>query len=208
MRKIAVLTLGLGLILPGTAQAQERPAGFYADISGMYTNLVDPDLTDATLPGELGVDNGFGISGTYGYEFGNGFRTEIEVSYRENGIKSISIAAFGLTGTGAASGDVTALASMLNGYFDIATESRWTPYIGAGVGVARIDVDISVADESASVDDTVFAFQGMAGLRYDLSEDVVIRAGYRYFGTDEPEFDTTEAEYGTHNVEVGLTYRF
>ena len=73
---------------------------------------------------------------------------------------------------------------MLNGYYDFNTCTRWTPYIGAGVGVAMLkltsneiweDGKYKVNDKSYNV-----AWQIGAGVAYDLTKNIALDAGYRY----------------------------
>jgi opacity protein-like surface antigen len=58
----------------------------------------------------------------------------------------------------------------------------------------------------------VFAYQFGVGLGYRLNPRMIVGVNYRYFGTTDPEFEvgsfTDEGEYQTHNIEVGLRYRF
>ena len=62
--------------------------------------------------------------------------------------------------------------------------------------------------------DTVFAYQFLAGIGYAPSNlpSTQWTLGYRYLGTDDPEFAAGAAkistEYNSHNVEAGLKLRF
>ena len=62
--------------------------------------------------------------------------------------------------------------------------------------------------EEQSENAVVLAYQGMAGILYPLSETTEFRLGYRYFSTAEGDFDSAKASYRTHNVELGLAFRF
>lgn len=184
---------------------------FYATLGAGATFFPDPEVTDSTLPGvtgEIGTETGFNIHGAVGYRITSDFRAEAEFTYRQNDIDQLTIAAFGLTASGAASGDVTSASGMLNGYWDIPVSGMFKPYLGAGVGVSRIDAELTVAGVTAEGDDTVFAFQVMGGVQYDISSNTAVRVGYRYFGTADPEFGTTESEYQTHNIEAGVIFSF
>ncbi len=57
-------------------------------------------------------------------------------------------------------------------------------------------------------DDTVFAYQVGAGVGYAVTEKVSFDVKYRYFATSDPEFDTTKAEYSSHNVYAGIRVTF
>jgi len=85
-------------------------------------------------------------------------------------------------GSGSASidGDITSLALMLNGYFDIRSFSTIVPYLTAGIGYANLELSpISIAVPGygtfatvASYDDNVFAYQVGIGVAYDINETI------------------------------------
>ena len=62
--------------------------------------------------------------------------------------------------------------------------------------------------------DWVLAYQLGGGIAFQVASGVDITAEYRYFGTDDPEFNlegTTvdgEFEYGSHSVLFGIRYSF
>ena len=92
------------------------------------------------------------------------------------------------------------------------------PYLGAGLGFPQHDVTedaftLTVNGDthefaSSSSDDTVFAYQVMLGLSYPLSDSAEARFGYRYFATSEADFDRIKVDYGSHNLEFGILFRF
>ena len=85
---------------------------------------------------------------------------------------------------------------LFNGYYDFSTSSAFAPYVGGGLGVANIEAEGFGVDAIPVVlddDDTVIAYQLMAGLGYDISDRTNIFAEYRYFGTDSPELTTSPA---------------
>lgn len=114
-------------------------------------------------------------------------RAELEVSYRNNDID------------GAAGGDVDSVAGMANAYYDLENDTRFTPYIGAGIGIAHVDFDTAGGDES-----TEFAYQGIAGVNYAIDARWHVGAEYRYFATTE--VDSTD--YDNHAVVGNVRYQF
>ena len=110
------------------------------------------------------------------------------------------------------SGDVDSLSVMGNGYYAFDLGAGFKPFIGAGIGVAFLDAEVELSHPSfgtitESDDDTVFAYQGIAGIEYEFpTESATIALGvrYSYFGTTDPDFGGLEAEYGTHNVMFGV----
>lgn len=172
----------------------------------------DSDITDSTLPGitfDVESDMGLALGAAAGYDFGNNIRVEGEVAYQKNDLDKVSLPLgidVGLTG------NISSLAFLLNGYYDFANDSAFTPFISAGLGVARVDAnDLNVAGSnfpSTSADDTVFAYQVGAGVGYAVNKKVSIDVKYRYFATSDPDFDTTNAEYSSNNFYVGVRDNF
>ena len=94
---------------------------------------------------------------------------------------------------------------MGNAYYDFSTEGSFSPYIGAGLGYANVEADL---DDFGDEDDNVFAYQFILGGSFASSETLSVDLQYRYFATDDPEFDGLEAEYSTHNLMIGLRQSF
>lgn len=191
---VLLLVFGVGL---STASAQMYISG---NLGAVF--LEDSDFDADGLSGEFSFDTGFGATVGLGHEYGNGLRTEIELGYRSNDFDEVEVDGLG---SGSVDGDMTALSGMLNVYYDFLPKSIFTPFIGGGVGVANVEAD---ADDIGSEDDNVFAYQAAAGGTFAASEKLNIDLQYRYFATDDPEFDGEELEYTTHNIMLGLRYSF
>ncbi|MBM3526017.1 MAG: OmpA family protein, partial [Alphaproteobacteria bacterium] len=65
--------------------------------------------------------------------------------------------------------------------------------------------------------DNRFAYQGMIGVAYSLTQQLKLSLDYRYFATLDPEFDartaggartTVDSDYNAHAVMLGLRYHF
>ncbi|WP_066774516.1 OmpA family protein [Candidatus Viadribacter manganicus] len=147
-----------------------------------------------------------------GYAFSNGFRLEGELGHRFNQIEP--------TGAIDAGGDVHAWSAMANLFYDFNRGGALEPYIGIGVGAARINQGANdhVPPPTFSVDgeDTVLAYQGLVGFAVGLGEQWDLDVGYRYFVADSAEADvthgaspfTTESDYEHQALTVGLRYQF
>jgi OOP family OmpA-OmpF porin len=119
----------------------------------------------------------------------SGFRLEGEVTYRDNNISGLS---GGQTGGSVISGNASSLAFMANGYYDIATGSWWTPYIGGGLGLALDHQTINSTPMPGNVVDgtsSELAYQAMAGIGYQITDSLNFAIEYRYFGTTSPTYD-------------------
>jgi opacity protein-like surface antigen len=171
----------------------------------------DSEVTDSTAPGitlDIESDTGFAIGGAIGYDFGS-TRIEGEVAYQQNDFDKIGVAGLGSVDL---TGDTSSLSFLVNGYYDFNNSSAFTPYISGGIGLANVEInDMSIPRSglpSVNDDDTVFAYQVGVGVGYAVNEEVSIDVKYRYFGTSDLEFDTTEVEYSSHNLYAGIRVAF
>jgi len=213
----ALLACGpLAFALAGTASAQQ---GIY--VSG---NLGISIVGDQTVSGvdegegpwsdETSLDTGFAIHGAVGYNFDIA-RAEFEIGYSTNDYDTLDSQDYGQEDL---DGDLTATTFMANAYYDFKNSSAFQPYVGAGIGLAIIDInDLKGsswdADEPAvNVDDTVFAYQIMVGVAYVINPNISIDLSYRYLGTSDPEMTDQDGdfdyEFSEHNILVGLRYTF
>ena len=127
-------------------------------------------------------------------------------------------------GTVVAPNDVTAKMSawsvLLNGYLDLGSWYRVSPYIGAGVGTARVRVSDFQSTATppftagASNSQWNFAWAAMAGIGYTISPNIIADVGYRYLNLGDVKSATDPSGYLTfkniasHQVRVGLRWSF
>ncbi len=212
--------LPLGLVVGLAAAAPAQAQGWYAGIQGGVTFAQDADNESGGVNVESTQDTGFNIGGMVGYDLGNSFRVEGELTYRQNDIDELDVSDLGLgvdelSGTG----DVSALSFMANGFYDFDVAWPVKPYIGGGIGFARVSLNDAGAEaggvsvELADDEDVVFAYQFGAGLSYPINPTMLISLDYRYFATSDPEFedadgDDFDSEYRTHNIGLSVRFRF
>jgi outer membrane protein OmpA-like peptidoglycan-associated protein len=137
---------------------------------------------------------------------------EGEVTYRQNTFSSIT----GPVGLGAAaSGNVHSLALMADALYDFMPNSRWTPYLGVGIGAANDTVSnvtlLGVTSNSANT--WQFAYQGIAGVKFAATPQVSLALDFRYFGTTTPSYGIAGGTlnnigYNTENVMLSIAYHF
>lgn len=201
-------TVALAALMASTAGAAYATEGWYGRADAGYSIGGDIDF---------GGNNSYDLENDWsqhlglGYAFQNGFRLEGEISHRYND--------FGDDATPPLTdGNVHAWATMLNGYYDFNRGGSVQPYIGLGVGAARLNVSAAGPSLGAFQDqDTVLAYQGMVGVAFDLTEQLALDVGYRYFVADEADFDGVSpnltasafsADYTHQAVTLGLRYQF
>jgi outer membrane protein OmpA-like peptidoglycan-associated protein len=225
-----LLAATAAVALPGVAMAQSSwlPTAAAQPITGVYlgagagwnhygqnnmtaqgANATYFDQTRASRQGNLDFsEGGVGVL-SLGYGFGNGFRAEVEGSYRYNELDKLG--GFPGRNGGAASssfrnfdGEIQQYGVMANVFYDFQLP-QWfptmpvavVPYIGGGVGYIWTDIDAKgtrqvATGNTVSINDTVgqFAYQGIAGLAFPITSvpGLSITAEYRYTGTLQSDF--------------------
>jgi len=114
---------------------------------------------------------------------------------------------------------VSAVSLLFNGYFDLGTWYRATPYLGAGAGTAYMRTfDYSGPAPPFSGDTTHtqwnFAWAVMAGVGYAVAPNLMVDLGYRYI--DYGDVRTAADNFGAmtlrnvaaHEVRVGVRWSF
>ncbi|TAJ85254.1 MAG: porin family protein, partial [Reyranella sp.] len=192
MKKAGLALLGLGLLLPNVAGAQTINAqeGFYIGAGGGAAWFIGSNSNTQTW-------TGWSVGGKAGYDF-VGPRVELEAGYGQ-----IPTSA-NIPGT-AINGKVGQLSVMANLLYDFMPTSVITPYIGAGAGVAFVD-------SNSSLGSTQFAYQGMVGVAYNVSEQLRFLIEGRYVGTTNPSVNTPFGNVSFQNNNIlalaGVTYKF
>ncbi len=195
---IPLLLVGLCLLLATPAWSELYYAGSLGSSS-----VEDAFSDDGIDSGVFSFEDGYAVTGAVGYTLGQTrSRIELEAGYRSNDLNSMTI--YG-DGRYLVDGRVEALSLMGNGFVDLAPGRTFSPYIGVGVGVANLEADI---DGLGSADDTVFAWQLAIGWDFSVNESLDFNVEYRYFATEDPDFNGLKMDYETHNLFVGLRLSF
>jgi opacity protein-like surface antigen len=185
-------------------------SNWYLTVSGLGNFLQDQDLTVGATPGSASFSNGWGALVAVGHQIEFqplvGFRGELEVGYRKADVDSFS--------GGGSSGSLNAGSVMANVYYDFVNQSRFKPYIGGGIGAARIDAR-NIGTATGTLDDkgNAFAYQGIAGVSTAINKSWDVQLEYRYFATNDADLTTstgarTNVDYDGSNVVLGLKYNF
>jgi OOP family OmpA-OmpF porin len=221
----AVLAAAMLFAAPLAARAQPFQ-GVYVNLGAGYDLAPDSgaappsSFTGSNI--QLRRDGGFAGLGSLGYAFGNGFRLELEGSYRQNDLSGLT----GTTSPASASGTLQNYGVMGNLLFDMDIGVPWLyPYIGGGVGYGwdRLSsARLSQTGTSFSANDTEggFAYQAIAGLSFPVSgvPGLSVTAEYRYHSVvgDETFHGSTPSGSATlalgtqhdHDFLLGVRYAF
>ncbi len=76
-------------------------------------------------------------------------------------------------------------------------------YMGAGAGIAIVDIDVS-GTINGSDDDVVFFGQVFAGLLYNLTDDFEVYGGVRAIYMDEPDLRVDGMDLGANTLETDV----
>ncbi len=199
-RLILIMCAAVIVFTSTTLHADDR--GPYVSGHAGIVMLDDSSVTDNITGNvfDIDFDLGYDLGIAAGYDFGM-FRIEGELGTIYNEVdKYDSIRA--------SDGSFYTVTLMANSYFDIQINSPVTPFLFAGLGLARVSTDdisvnnIRIADDT----DTAFAFQIGAGVSFVFWENVDLDIGYRYFQADDLELTDTTVEYSGHSVILGIRY--
>lgn len=197
--------LGLYLISPEPVYSETQKSGLY--VGGLVGGTFRPDTR--IISTGLGHETaefkpGFTFGGMLGYDFGQGIRIEGEISYHENAIR---------TGGGK---DPQAGTStmMLNAFYDLYPfKDDFEIYFGAGFGVATAQLESFSLGRQLNESETIFAYQLEGGIGFNVTPLATFTLGYRYFDTDDPDFQLNDGNlvtmgWSNHEVILKMRYRF
>lgn len=138
-------------------------------------------------------------------------RIELEYTRRSNPLDQVKFAEGSFKG----SGHLTADSLLLNFFSVLHDGSRCSPYVGLGIGAARIEAsDLKVTGQPmGNGSAVVFAYQVGGGVDFALTDHLNLDLGYRFFSSARPRFteangDTFKMDYISHNAVLGLRVGF
>jgi len=151
-----------------------------------------------------------------GYQINNWLRLDVTGEYRGGShfqvLEQVGVPSTNTQFADFYRGNLSSLVGLVNGYVDVGTWYGITPYVGAGVGVAR--------NTLAGVTDTGFAYPGtgggfptggylddasktnfawalMAGLGFNVTQNLKLDLGYRYLNLGKFTSGTSHCFNGT-----------
>ncbi|MGY2048706.1 outer membrane protein [Methylobacterium sp. JK268] len=201
---------------------------------------------DDTLPGTPGaklehlrLSNTTGGGGGIGYRFTSFLRADVTVDARTSSrFHDYSSRTHFVEGFNEEGGKLDLLTGLVNVYADLGTWWGFTPYVGAGVGVAEkrfnggwtqttcltvtcgdtqpiYAIGPQTRDLRANHTTTTLAWAAMAGIAYDFGNGLSLDASYRYLdvgkarsGVDAYGQNTRLKDITANEVRVGLRWAF
>lgn len=228
--------------------ANSEAANWYARADFGYAAFIDgskPDYTTFDGAGHNTVrfddarfSRPLSVSGGIGYQFTDVWRADLTADFFTGDLSGTSSSTTRCApgeplNTGCSFAHVAeydSIGAMANAYADLVTVAGFTPYVGAGLGVAHVSWDRvetratctngggvcsgAVYGAQALEGDSAFrlSYAVMAGVTYAVSDRIKLDAGYRYSdiaGGDISVFQAAGAQaadrgFSRHEVRVGL----
>lgn len=196
----------------------EVDSGIYLEAAGGGSRSLDQDAKFRTpigsVSGDFDFKAGWIASGAVGLRM-NQARFELAGQYRVSDVESITLNSI----VGPTGGDIIVATGLANFYYDFDL-GPVSPFLGAGIGVARIDLDAEVRPNVFVVDETTneIAWNIMAGLSMAIAPSTELFLRYRYLALfDEATVDASypgviqgdlDFDYTVNDFAMGLRYTF
>lgn len=141
-------------------------------------------ITSATPTTSRDYDNSIALGVGFGYKY-QWFRADVTIDRGGPSRISASTAAGGIQPQYSAK--INAVSVLANAYIDLGTWAGFTPYIGAGAGIAELRSE-SYVDSNHLPDGTItgpgkqqnFAWAWMAGVAFQVQPSWVVDVGFRH----------------------------
>jgi len=221
---VFIFVIAVSVFPFNTVSAQ---VGLYVGVFGGYTFSPDASLSYYDYDYNYNYDIDVQETWVFGFKLGytpprlNYFSFEFEYSYSNPDVDR-TVLPNARMGYATIEGDEKFNNFMFNAIAKY-PKGKIHPYIGLGLGFSNVDVSVSTTSTAryASNDDTVFAWQMLVGVDIDLTNNMSIDIGYRYFVAESGsnhdydhdyyhyyEYYDSQLDYKTSMVTLGLKYRF
>ena len=217
---LALLVLCARIAHAETPSVESAHSDWYVALSGFHVMPRDSNTNRVTDVGRLTGDAEYGNSAAFSAAVGrhvtDNVRLELEVGYSPIDIEGMTDLRVDGRPVGVPyglSGDSDVWTVTVAAVYDLPTQSPVRPYVGAGIGIARHEtrttfVFAGIDPVTESGDDTVLSYHLRAGLGYEVSDTVVVFAGYRYTGARDVETGGTRSTSASDALEAGMRIRF
>ena len=146
-----------------------------------------------------------------GYEFGNGFRAELQLGSSTNNVDHSD---HGAEAGGGHTTEYNLFGNVLYDFYGLGLPI--IPHVGIGVGemlLRTAGVSSNPANAPFNSHSSVVAYQGIVGAEYPLAENLKLGLEYRYVGTGDADVNeftggtAATAHYAFHSNNILLTVR-
>ncbi len=205
------LTIGAGAQTPSDQTVNSNGTLVSPFFTPLLYNFGNNNSTKLDLGGGFSGDVGVG------YDFG-ALRTEITYGYSRASLNAVGAAnpiglgVFGIVPfTNNVSGIINKNDVLWSLYYDFENNSRWTPYIGGGIGYTNLSTPSFSLNgfPTNSVNKGLFGWQAKVGVSYAMSynSDIYLEGVYQGAGGYSSE-NLTFDSFNSWGGKVGFRYRF
>lgn len=227
MKSLLSLLLAFIVFLPTSSFGKSRSSGsipLYISAAGSFSLIQDSSLGSPdpffdniakSQDTQHEFETGYGVTIAAGLLLKKRLRIEIEYGYKGFDGENETFVVNSVPQATPLNTEYSINSFLINTVFDWRNSSRFTPYIGVGLGFGFVEtfdpattfLGINVPEIESG--DSAVAYQFMAGVNYWITRSLIGFLGYKYFATDDlvVGFITLEG-IESHNLEAGLRFFF
>ncbi len=162
MKALKVSLLAAAMLISAGAVARAADADVPSDTYQAMGFYLRGDLGWSFLDwGGGDNDSALAVGGGVGYKFNDNLRSDVRLDWA--GDYKVGPDA-----------DLSVTTVLGNLYFDMANDTMFTPYVGAGAGYGWVN------SSGGGDDDSGLAFALMAGVGIEMTDNITLDVGYRY----------------------------
>jgi len=174
-------------------------SAFASDATGVYVRgdigAVKEKLSKNTITSKKSskVSPSYGVG--VGYKFDDNFRSDVNLKLLNSKLRSNQ--------------KVKSKIAFVNGYYDFKNDSIFTPYVTAGVGIAKNTLKgTGITSKSKNS----FAWNAGLGSKINMTSNIDLDVSYKYAALGKVKAtqatDKANAKLRAHEVAVGAIYNF
>ncbi len=213
-RAFVIFAIFLAVLIPAagsSAQDISQSGGFYVALDGGVRFYSKASYEDSGLKADEEYDAGYTFGGAFGYDTGEGIRSELAVSFTGNG-GEFSGGGQGITIAG--DFDVVTFNALGRFFYDFHHFGDFVPYIGAAAGYGRVNFDLTPGIVATNTQTNVtltitgeetesyFIYGGILGMRFLLSDNLAVG-----MESSSVFYDVGDATY-SYNLTGRVYYKF
>lgn len=180
--------------------AEEKGTYFVGSIGS--AQIQDIDISSALGGGDFEFDSGFSGELGIGYDFGK-LRTEITYNGSEGDLDKIQSTTTDIS--------VDVGTWMVSAAYDWRADKKWQPYVGIGIGTAKIEAKDAQTVGSVAIvvdEDNITTVKLKAGVNYETTENLDVYGEIWSQGFDDFTLGTIEfQDTGMTGVSFGMRYK-
>lgn len=195
--------------LPAAAGPLGTHGAWYLKGLAGATWVEDTELVDFCCDADVSFKTGVMVGAAIGYEVTPHLALEIEAATRR-----ADVDAFRYNSEFSGGGEARSDTLMLNAVwsFDLAARPAVHPYLGVGLGAAKLHIDGDFGDRYPFRREGVLAWQGFAGVAWDLTPRWRVFGEIRGFDTEDGHYSgpwgPATADWRAVDALVGASWRF